>query len=299
MRDRFLSYSGDECWQHYIKRETLEEDRQRYPSALIDNININDMEFSFVPKEDKKTCQEIKAFIERYEWLGKMPVWITHRFIATYQGVMVGAVIMATPNAFSNLLGKGNRKLEKLISRGASISFAPKNTASWLIMKSIRWMVDNTEFRFFTAYADPLAGELGTIYQACNFYYLGNNHGGGKMYKYKNVGWVGSSYFAQRSTIKRIAIAHGVDWKPEYIKKNKTGSKRIIAWENMDEETKSFIKAKVKEEREACEFINSPPKHKYVYILSRNKIETNTLKIIFRELNPDLVDMEYPKKRGE
>ena len=44
------------------------------------------------------------------------------------------------------------------------------------------WMVKNTEFRLFEAYADPEAKELGTIYQACNFYYVGDNFGSDKLY---------------------------------------------------------------------------------------------------------------------
>ena len=54
---------------------------------------------------------------------------------------------MATPNAFSNLLGKENKDKEKLISRGACISWGPKNLGSWLIMSSVRWMAENTDFR--------------------------------------------------------------------------------------------------------------------------------------------------------
>ena len=44
-------------------------------------------------------------------------------------------------------------------------------------MFSIKWMAKNTPFRAFTAYSDPEAKELGTIYQACNFYYIGQSSG--------------------------------------------------------------------------------------------------------------------------
>ena len=77
------------------------------------------------------------------------------------------------PNAFSKLLGKNTNDLERLISRGACISWSPKNLGSAFLMWCLRWMVKNTDYRIFTAYSDPTARELGTIYQACNFYYLG------------------------------------------------------------------------------------------------------------------------------
>ena len=95
---------------------------------------------------------------------------------------MAGVVVMAIPNAFSNILGEGNQDKEALISRGACISWAPKNLGSWLITKSMQWMVQNTKFRAFSAYSDPEAKELGTIYQACNFYYLGSNFGSKFLY---------------------------------------------------------------------------------------------------------------------
>lgn len=44
-------------------------------------------------------------------------------------------------------------------------------------------MVKNTQYRLFTAYSDTEAKELGTIYQACNFYYLGKKSGAGYQYK--------------------------------------------------------------------------------------------------------------------
>jgi hypothetical protein len=85
---------------------------------------------------------------------------------------------MATPNTFSFALGKENRDIIKLVSRGASISWAPKNLGSWIVSRACKWMVQNTDFRMFEAYSDPLAKELGTIYQALNWTYLGQTSGG-------------------------------------------------------------------------------------------------------------------------
>ena len=50
------------------------------------SLRIEDFEFSYVDKVDKKQCKEIKQFIERHEWLGKLPARPTHRgFIARYK----------------------------------------------------------------------------------------------------------------------------------------------------------------------------------------------------------------------
>ncbi len=172
-------YSLSHCYQHQIRLQNKEKDL--HESGINEQearlLRVSDFAFSYVPKEEIEACQKIKEFIEKHEWLGSMPHRPTHRFIATYKGIIAGVIVMATPNAFSNLLGKENRDLEKLISRGACISWSPKNLASALIMYSVRWMVKNSSYRFFTAYSDVEARELGTVYQACNFLYLGQNSG--------------------------------------------------------------------------------------------------------------------------
>ena len=117
---------------------------------------------------------------------------------------LAGVVIMATPNAFSHLLGKENRDLEKLVARGASIGWAPKNLGSWIVSKSVKWMVRNTDFRIFTAYSDPEAKELGTIYQAMNWIYLGQTSGTAKQYldpAKPNKGW-----FSDRGLSQEIKV---------------------------------------------------------------------------------------------
>jgi hypothetical protein len=53
-------------------------------------------------------------------------------------------------------------------------------------------MVKNTDKRVFSGYSDPKANEVGIIYQACNFEYLGNNFGNYYFYLIRdNNEWVG------------------------------------------------------------------------------------------------------------
>ena len=130
------------CWQYEIRQKNYIEDlaTAKLTKKQVEVLRVEDFEFEFIPKENKFKCKEIAQFIERHEWLGRMPNRPTHRFTASYQGKLAGVVVMATPNSFSNLLGKENRDLEKLISRGACISWSPKNLGSALVMFSIRWI---------------------------------------------------------------------------------------------------------------------------------------------------------------
>ena len=300
--DRFKNYKKNHCWQYEIRQQNLINDLKE--SNLTEqehkSLRIDDFEFSYVDKEDKKQCDEIKQFIEKHEWLGKLPARPTHRFVARLKknGIMAGAIVMATPNAFSFILGKQNRDKEKLISRGACISWAPKNLASWLITKSIKWMVKNTEFRAFSAYSDPEAKELGTIYQACNFIYLGQRSGTAKQYfdtDRPELGWFSDRDFRKKSKYVVYAKNIGIekeDWK-KYMKKYSPN------WEIIPEDIKTKIKEEEKKYRERCVCREMKQKHKYIYILGRSKKETKELKKLFDKFNPSMIDLEYPNDRGK
>jgi len=301
---RFDSYDKNHCWQYDIRLKNLEQDL--IASGLTEDdvklIKITDFDFEFVMSEDKTKCQEIVKFIERHEWLGKMPMSITHRFTARWKGVLVGVIVMTTPNAFSNLLGVEYKNNEKLISRGACISWSPTNTASWLLMKSIKWMVENTEFRIFTAYSDPEAKELGTIYQACNFYYLGQRFGSAKQYLDPDNlkrGWFGDVGFNDRSQIVRYAKQLGIEWQQEWYKY--VGSRnnyRKVDWSAIPNEIQYILKEEREAHKKRCKCRVSPKKHKYAYILGKDKRETKQLKSIFKINNKKLDVFNYPKIRG-
>jgi hypothetical protein len=301
-QDRFKDYQGDKCWQAYISEVNRDEDLR--DAGLTEKeasmLRIDDFVFGYVDKENKELCKEVKEFIMRHEWLAKLPNRPTHRFTARLKknGTLAGTIIMATPNAFSNLLGKENKDKEKLISRGACISWGPKNLGSWLIMSSVRWMAKNTDFRYFTAYSDPEAKELGTIYQACNFAYLGQTSGTAKQYldpAHPEKGWFSDREFRKKSKYQRYAQAIGIDkttWKG-WMKKYSPN------WEIIPEDIKVKIKAEEKKYRESCEARPVPAKHKYVCILGSSPGETKYYKRLFKKLNPKKANLPYPQERGK
>jgi hypothetical protein len=305
--DRFKDYKKNHCWQYEIRQQNLRKDLKEaeLTKEEYNSLRIEDFEFSYVDKTNKEQCDEIKQFIERHEWLGKLPIWLTHRFTARHKksDALAGVIIMATPNSFSNILGEENKNKEKLISRGACISWAPKNLASWLITKSIKYMVKNTEFRAFSAYSDPEAKELGTIYQACNFIYLGQKFGAGSQYldpDNPKRGWFGSSGFADRSQIVRYAKKLGIEWQPEWYKMvGKKKNYRKVNWSTIPEDISKQLKQERKAHQERCRKRKSPTKHKYLYILGRTKKETKALKKLFIQYNPKMKDLPYPSDRGK
>lgn len=300
--DRFKNYEKEHCWQYDVRVQNLEEDliNANLTKELADGLRISDFEFEYVEKTDKIKCEEIKLFIERHEWLGKLPKMPTHRFTARLKtnGILAGVVVMSTPNAFSHILGKENRDKEKLVARGASISWSPKNLGSWLVSSSVKWMVNNTDFRVFTAYSDPEAKELGTIYQAMNWHYLGQTSGTQKQYFDPNrpsAGWFSDREFRKRSKYRIYARNIGLSdeqWK-SMMKKYSPN------WEIIPTHIKQAIKKEESKYRDSCLSRPVPRKHKYCYILGRDKRETRELQKLFTELNPSKVNLPYPKKRGK
>lgn len=293
--ERFNNYDKTHCWQYQIREDNKSEDllNSNLTQETVDALTISDFTFEFVPKTDKDMVEQIKKFIKRHEWLGTISNYPTHYFIAKYKNILAGVIIMDMPNSFSKLLGEKTRKLERLISRGACISWSPKNLGSALIMHSVRWMVKNSPYRVFTAYSDPEAKELGTIYQACNFIYLGQFSGAANQYKAKNGKWVSDRYFRSRSVYKKLALENNVIWNSDW----QDGD--TIIWDKMPDDIEAKIRQLSKDYMNSCEKRKLSKKHKYVYILGSHKKETKELLQTFKDLNPKLVNLPYPKERGK
>lgn len=288
-------YDKEHCWQYDIRLNNIDSDIKAsgISKKELNNINIKDFEFKAHDLSiDKSIYKEAKEFIQRHEWLGKMSLYPTYIFTAHYKGILAGVVVHDMPLAFSKLLGEKTRKMERLISRGACISWSPKGLASALIMFSIRWSVKNTRYRVFTAYSDPEAKELGTIYQACNFIYLGQKSGTIKQYKSPETGrWISDRSFRSRSAYKRYAKKLGIEWNSSWQQGDKIFWDKIP--DNIEEELRDMGRKTLLE----AEIRIVPRKHKYCYILGKNKGETKTLKRQFKELNPKNINLSYPKIR--
>lgn len=289
IEDRFETYNSDYCQQYNIRIKNYNDDILE--AGLTDDevkiLKISDFELQF--EEKKNIFNEVKNFIERHEQLGKVSLYPTHFFTARYKGILAGVVIMDMPNAFSKLLGDDTKQIERLISRGACVSQSPKNLASKLISFAMNQMVKNTQYRLFTAYSDTEAKELGTIYQACNFYYLGKKSGASYQYKIESGKQVSDRYFRSRSVYKKLAKQNNILWKDEQQKGD------LVYFDKMSEEIAKKIKQLSKDYQNSCEKRKLENKHKYAYVLGANKKETKKLRKLFEERNKIY---KYPKERG-
>lgn len=146
----------------YLIRESKNE-------PVPDGVSL-DLKQTVVKPCDRETAKRI---ILEYEWLGSMPAVVMFTF-GIYFGDVCGGVVV-----FSNEYGENLGVWDKynfsgkiiVLARGACASWTPKNTASRLIQKAIKQLPP--KYEVVTATVDELAGEIGTIYQACSWHYVG------------------------------------------------------------------------------------------------------------------------------
>jgi hypothetical protein len=257
------------CYQYKRKLETRIED---IDNGMPADSTIDEFDFYV-----EKFNEGHRTFIERYEWLGTVgysPQWV---FTARINGILGGVIIITESNAYTNK--KDGKKFEAQITRGATASWTPKNLGSKLLMFSCNWMVQNTTKRLFFGYSDHAAGEIGTIYQACNFTYLGNYFGAKIQYRLESGKLVNSRYFRKTSTFKRYAKELNIEWKKEWSKENGYMNRNTIPVEIFD-----ILKKKGKVHQNSCEQIVQPSKGKYVLILGKDKRDKKNIQFMYMKI---------------
>lgn len=254
--------------------------------ATLDEDKVLGFRFDLLPKDFEFFSEELgpehRKFIERYEWLGTIGFSSRWCFTARHEGNLAGVVLIGEPTMPSKY-----KQYEALIQRGACSSWAPKNLNSKLIMFACNWMVCNTNKRLFMAYSDSEAGEIGTIYQACNFLYLGNTFGRKEGLQMPNGKIVTERQFTCTSYMKRWAKELGIEFKTEWLKPN--GFQNLKAY---PAEVLTKLKNRAKEEALKYPIVKVPTKGKYALILGKDRRED---KILQKEI--ELRSFPYPKRK--
>ena len=290
--EKIRNFKEEHCYQYQRKLDTYEEDKQilGWDDEFIANIDLNEFEFKQSnSEEDKKLAKEFNA---RYEWLESLSQFNTHYFFAYYRGVLGGILVFSQPNAFSKLMGEDTKNIERLLSRGSTASWTPKNLASKFISWAIKWMVENTQYRLFTAYSDLSANERGIIYQSLNWYYLGRGSGTSVrcINPYNSNVIISDRTFRSRSFYKRYAKDLGIEWQKNW------NNDQSILWENIPDDIEKQLREYSKEMYNKATKIFFPKKRKWAFVLGRDKRETKKLRKEFEERNKIY---PYPKERNE
>ena len=168
------------CWQYLIKRE-LRNRGGGYPLRISPDLTE-------IRRIDLATAG---SFILNYEWLGNMGrskyaygLYARNELLAV---ACFGPLVSVTH--FTSMLRLKSSGQILQLCRGASSPRAPKWAPSKLIGAALRLLARATDAIGVVAYADPHAGELGTIYQATNAIYLGMTNPGGSRRYYIHRHW--------------------------------------------------------------------------------------------------------------
>jgi hypothetical protein len=158
------------CWQYLIKKQLQDESQGNIPDFDEKKYNIRQINY--------KCAQE---FILQYEWVGNMGR--ASICFGIFFNELLGSVVCfgppVAPTSYKSIFGEEDSKHILQLCRGASAFWAPRWAPSKLLSSSLKMLNRIKNTQIVVTYSDPSAGEIGTIYQACNAYYFGMTRPGG------------------------------------------------------------------------------------------------------------------------
>lgn len=226
-RSTFREKAGAVCWQKQL--------RDRYMAEGVPPVPHLDVKRAIVRPVSRKLAEQV---ILKYEWLGTMAQTGLHFgvFFGAYcAGVCCVASGAATGGVNVHKMFHVRHDQLGTLARGACVHWAPRGTNSKLVAWTCRLLGKQSVLKVLVAYSDNDAGEIGTIYQACGWHYVG-------------LGASTRQWIAPNGRI--------FDQKLPYDLKRSQGGTRAMAT--------AALRAKNWREQP------SNPKHRYVQILDRS-----------------------------
>ena len=155
------------CHQRIIREELEVTEANNLFGKYWENINFS--KDNAVVKEIRR--KQALPLILKYEWLGTLPVNFT-KFVGLYFDNYLTGVA-----CFHNINVSGKYSLfgypAWCLGRGACVHFSPNWAGSFLVSSACKLLFNKLKPVYIVAYSDYDAGEIGTIYQACNCVFLG------------------------------------------------------------------------------------------------------------------------------
>lgn len=133
----------------------------------------------------------VRDFIEKHHYSHNINGLMSSYCFGMYdqEGEMVGAMIygkLGMANAWKKYGDSIDEVME--LRRLVLVDDTPKNSESYFIGRTLRWLKANTEVKTIVSYADPNYGHSGVIYRATNFEHVGMTASG------KVIIWDGKKY---------------------------------------------------------------------------------------------------------
>jgi len=129
-----------------------------------------------------KPCErnEIRDFIEKWHYSRSINGLMSKYCFKLLDGnEIIGGMIygqLGMANAWKRYAESPDDVIE--LRRLCCIDDTPKNTESYFIGRTLRWLKQNTDIKRVVSYADPEYGHQGIIYKASNFKLIGKTSPG-------------------------------------------------------------------------------------------------------------------------
>jgi adenine modification enzyme len=207
----------------------VRELRAKLPDPLLKEKRKLASDFSQA-RVEQISYDVAKNVILRNEYLGSMGS-ASHCF-GLYFGEYLASVVCFGSTAGTKVAESvcGPQHADKVIVlvRGATEHWAHEHTASYLIPRACDLMAAKGK-PIIVAYSDPAGGEVGTIYQACNFRYTGMTSGSqryrdpdGKVHNTRQIHGLtrdrrngGLNYTRTRAEQRRLLVEQGCTFEKE------------------------------------------------------------------------------------
>lgn len=176
-------------------------------SLLFEELDYTDANVKdFVVK--LVNIQRVRDFVEEWHYSGNVNgLRISYVFGLFYNNDLIGAMIygsLGMANTWKRYVDKEEDIIE--LRRLCCIDKTPKNTESYFIAKTLKWLKKNTNIKVVVSYADSFHNHEGTIYKASNFNYHGLTSKGrlieylGKIYHDKCI----RTYYVNKNGEKKL-----------------------------------------------------------------------------------------------
>ena len=170
----------DKCYQRHL-RELWDEAENR--------PHLESLKGARVARISRK---EAESVILKYEWLAGNPnnkspmgYGIKAYYGLLLDGELLGAACLGVAGGqVGNICGSAEINKTISIVRGACVPHAPKNAGSFFVTYVCKQAYHDFGWQIFFAYSDADAGEIGTIYQAAGWTFLGVRANSGNHYDY-------------------------------------------------------------------------------------------------------------------
>ena len=175
-------------------------------------FGVDDFDYTTANVKDfivkPSNLQVTRDFIEKWHYSQNVNgLTISQIFGLFYEKNLIGAMIygsLAMANTWKKYAKEESKVVE--LKRLCCIDKTPKNTESYFIGKTLRWMKQHSGFDLVVSYADTFYGHEGTIYKASNFKHCGMTTKGkvidydGRFYHDKCI----RTYYVDKTGVKKV-----------------------------------------------------------------------------------------------